>query len=281
MLLPRIEQMDGKENFVKAIVAVGLCLSANIAFAQVIIYDNTAAASYQTKFASSGNEFGDELKFDLGTTQRILTQIQIEYFANLTTLGDDFVRFRLYINDGANGSSLSGGATIGTMPGPISGGTRQIPNLATTAQSFSPSVSRLAPGTLIYDSDADAPGGIPIFNGHQTTSISSMQIVLPSDGVTLTAQFSLSGSLSESAGLVVYSPPTTGSSTDDYWQKDIGGWTLYRDPSGSPQYNFGVRVVAVPEPESVATLSAVALLLYIALRRCRLSALNALRHSIS
>lgn len=184
--------------------------------ADTVVYDNTAASSYLNQFFAANNEFGDEI--NLAGSARTITDFKFEYFANLTTLGDDFVHFRIYSN----------GSGVGA-----------------------------APQTLLYDSNTDAPGGIPLFNGIQTVDISGLSLNVPGK-ITWTAEFTTSSG--DTAGLPFYSPPTVGAvllggeigSRDDFWQNINGSWALTRYPNGTPAGNFAAKVTAVPEPSSIA-----------------------------
>jgi hypothetical protein len=105
-----------------------------------------------------------------------------------------------------------------------------------------------APGTLLYDS-----GPFSLAKGYNTVNDTGLFTQVP-NSFTWTVLF---GGIEafESAGLLFYNPPTTGSSADDYWQKDANGnWALQRfTPAGGPVANFGAQItaVAVPEPATV------------------------------
>ncbi len=122
----------------------------------------------------------------------------------------------------------------------------------------------VTPGTLLYNSGLTA-----ISAGFHTFIADNLNITL-TDNITWSVYFSgLDGT--EKAGLLLYSPPTSGSSTDDFWQRDLtaaqsggqpGPWTLQAIPDKA---NFGARVV--PEPGTWALLTAG--LAGLSLRRCR------------
>ena len=66
---------------------------------------------------------------------------------------------------------------------------------------------------------------------------------------------------------MLYGPPTTGSSLNDFWQRDAGGaWSLRQINNGSTLADFAARVSAVPEP-GVLALGGLGVLLLAALRR--------------
>ena len=99
-----------------------------------------------------------------------------------------------------------------------------------------------APGSLLFQSDPQA-----MALGSQTFTVSGLSIVVP-NSFTWTVTFSNLG-LGEDAGLLIYNPPTTGSSLNDFWQKDgAGAWSLMQVNLGLTPANFAARVTAVPEP---------------------------------
>ena len=102
------------------------------------------------------------------------------------------------------------------------------------------------PGGLLYDS-----GATPITAGFHTFSVTGLNFTVPN---TLTWSVTFSGlGVGEKAGLLYYDPPTTGSSTDDFWQRDSSGnWVLMNTPIKD---NFGARLIAVPEPTTLALLA--------------------------
>ena len=98
-----------------------------------------------------------------------------------------------------------------------------------------------------------------------TFPLSSNQVFLPNT-FTWTVQFSNLGP-GQTGSLLLYGPPTVGSSLDDFWQRDgTGAWGL-RQVSGSLS-DFAARVSAVPEP-GVLPLGGLGVLLLAALRRFR------------
>jgi len=114
-----------------------------------------------------------------------------------------------------------------------------------------------SPNTMLYDS-----GLFPLFPGLNTVPLTGISIVVP-DVFTWTIQFDgLTGRPGDQAGLIFYSPPTTGAnlpggvigSYDDYWQKPATGWNLFTF-KGNPVANFGVRVFAFPDPPILITSS--------------------------
>jgi hypothetical protein len=101
-----------------------------------------------------------------------------------------------------------------------------------------------APNNLLFDS-----GSLPIFSGLNTVPLTGLSVAVPSR-FTWTAEFDgLSGVAGDEAGLVFYHPPIVGRSGRDFWQKQGNGWVLLSFPNLDPAANFGVRVLAGPEPD--------------------------------
>ena len=110
---------------------------------------------------------------------------------------------------------------------------------------------------------------IPLANGSQTYGLvppSGSIFTLP-ETFTWTVQFSNLGA-GETGGLLLYGPPTTGTSFNDFWQKDgAGAWSTQVAP-GLAFNDFAARVTAVPEP-GVLVLGGLGALLLIGLKRFR------------
>ena len=125
------------------------------------------------------------------------------------------------------------------------------------------------PVTPFYTSDP-----IPVStgaNGFNTQTInfplSSNVITLP-DSFTWTVQFSSLGA-GQTGGLLLYGPPSIGSSFNDFWQKDgAGTWSLNQINNGNTLADFGALVTAVPEP-GVLTLGGIGVLILAGFRRFR------------
>ena len=144
----------------------------------------------------------------LGGTARTLTGFQVEYYGEFTTLGNESAQIRFYAND------------------------------ATSSEAFNS-----PPGTLLY-----ASGPLAIAQGYNVLSVTNLALAIP-DHFTWTIQFSgLKNKFGSRAGVVFYSPPTVGSSFDDYWQKDPTGWGTYTFTGGFLKANFAARVFAGPDP---------------------------------
>ena len=101
-----------------------------------------------------------------------------------------------------------------------------------------------APGTLFFTSDP-----IPLIPGYvlESRALNTASNLVAPGKFTWTVQFSNLGAYQ--AGLLVYGPPTVGSSYDDFWLNTGGTWTTYRI-SGAPSdfaSRFGASVqVALP-----------------------------------
>ena len=119
-----------------------------------------------------------------------------------------------------------------------------------------------APGSLLFTSDPQT-----MALGSQTFTVSGLSITVP-NSFTWSVTFSNLGA-GDDAGLLLYNPPITGSSLNDFWQKDAGGaWALMQVNGGATPANFGARITAVPEP-GVFALCALGAVIYGAFRRNR------------
>jgi hypothetical protein len=92
---------------------------------------------------------------------------------------------------------------------------------------------------------------------NQTIDFSSASPVTLPNSFTWTIQFSSLGG--NQAGLLVYGPPTVGSSFTDFWENSGGTWSTM-GITGQPSADFAARVTAVPEPGTLA-IGALALLI--------------------
>ncbi len=120
-----------------------------------------------------------------------------------------------------------------------------------------------APKTVLFDS-----GLFRLNEGYSTKWLSGLSVLVPNT-FTYAIEFTgLTGAEDDRAGLLLYHPPSIGSSFRDFWELIDGTWTLshFGGNTFKPEANFGVRVVAVPEPSALALLSLGAALLA-ALRR--------------
>jgi len=120
--------------------------------------------------------------------------------------------------------------------------------------------------TALYTSDP-----IPVNLSFNTQTInfplSSNLVTLPNT-FTWTVQFS-NLTAGQTGGLLLYGPPSSGSSFNDFWQKDgAGNWSTMTINGGATLANFAAQVTAVPEP-GVLALGSLGALILAGLRRFR------------
>ena len=103
-----------------------------------------------------------------------------------------------------------------------------------------------APGTQLYRS-----GQFALDKGFQSILAQGLSVTV---GNTFTWTVQFSGiDLNEQAGLLVFDPPTVGASFDDFWVKNTdGSWSTFLIDGGAVPGNFSARVIAVPEPTTLA-----------------------------
>jgi PEP-CTERM motif len=124
-----------------------------------------------------------------------------------------------------------------------------------------------APGTELYRSSVFALESL-----RRTVVASGLSVALPGGANNFTWTVKLSGvEGGESAGLLLFNPPTNGSSFDDFWQKNGATWqtqTIVVDGALVPA-NFAARITAVPEPSTFALglAGAASLIGYLRFRR--------------
>ena len=110
------------------------------------------------------------------------------------------------------------------------------------------SPGRNAPGTIFYTSDP-----FSMTTGRGTVVASGLSVPIPGGVDHFTWTVTLQGiDGGEQAGLMLYNPPTTGSSFDDFWQKDGANWNTFLVDGGGTPANFAARITAVPEPSTLA-----------------------------
>jgi hypothetical protein len=201
--------------------------------ADTIAYDNST--SYlANRYWAVDTQFGDEINLSTTTTDRLLKTFKFEYWLSHDVNSNETVTLFLYNNNGADYFGGTGNPT---------------------------------PGTVLYQSDA-----ISIPNGQRTIifDLSTNNITVP-NRMTWAVQFGgVTGS--EQVGLLMYNPPTVGSSLDDYWEKVGSTWTLknFDSAHGGPVANFGAQVITVvPEPSTVLLGIVGAAVLGLAMRRRR------------
>jgi hypothetical protein len=207
----------------------GILLSAGLCSLPSLCF---AAVVYDNSSTSLTNYFPTTLEtgdqITLAGTARTLSQFSFSYFFSGSTVSTQTWRLRLYANDGTTNS----------------------------------------PGTALFTGDAIPVNlGVGGYNTYDVNfPLSSNLITLP-DTFTWTVQFS-NLAAGQSAGLLVYGPPSVGSSFNDFWQKDgSGNWSL-NTIGGSPRSDFAAIVNAVPEP-GVLALGGLGVLVLAGLRRFR------------
>ena len=204
------------KNLNLKLLLMGLAMGAGVighAVEVELLFDNST--NFRTSFYAPTpgvfgpgiREFGDELV--LPDKERRLREFHVEYFGDFVPDGDETLKVRIYRNSGA-----------------------LIP-VSTTSTTRVPS-----PGEVIFESEPR-----PIAPGTNLLSFLELDVEVP-DKVTWTATIEgLSGQPGDKVGLVVYSPPTVGSSFNDFWVNVAGqGWKLAQLPGGVLS-NFGCRVV--------------------------------------
>jgi hypothetical protein len=203
-------------RFVKAFVAVIMVWAwAGVwVGAADIVYDNST--TYLQRDYESTNEFGDEVI--LAGTARIVTEIQIEYFAQFTPNGTQLGRVRFYANTG-----------------PFWRGNPDYPTPASPP---------------LYEQT------FALATNYQVAVIEVPNVRVPDD-FTWTVQFLgiSQSSTNDRAGLLRYDPPTIGQSFEDFWEllPPPDGWS----PLGelNVKYNFGARILAVSSVAASPSLS--------------------------
>jgi hypothetical protein len=190
--------------FVRALfVALSLCAPV---FGQtpVVVYETST--NYSGQYNQSANEYGDEII--LFGNKRVVTQIQIEYFASFVPSGDEFARIRFYENTG--------------------------PGWMGSEQYRTPASPPLWETTF------------PVGIGFNTATITVPNVKVPLR-MTWTVQFfGIDLVASERAGLLIYGPPIVGSSFKDFWELRNGAWLPLKIP-GIETTNFAARILAIDE----------------------------------
>jgi hypothetical protein len=183
-----------------ATVAVSaMCLAQTPA----VIYNNTSNYLGQPFFTA--NEYGDQVLFGTGTSDRTVTQIRIGYLLSDGASGNETAQLRLYRNEGPSG----------------------------------------APGPLVFDS-----GSFSISSGTAMIGVDVPNIGFQ-QGLTWSVLFGgIDGA--ETAGLLLYDPPTVGSSLNLFWENSGGVWGTRTIPGFVA--NFAAQVTAIPEPATVQLL---------------------------
>jgi hypothetical protein len=196
----------------KPIAVLSLLAAAATAHADVI-YSNTNGPVL-TNFNSGNVLVGDEINF--AGTARQLSKFDLQVYS-ISLGGGEQARVTLYANDGI---AYNGYAN--------------------------------RPSTVLWTSDWFTLSGglVPAATGSKWTwsvedSNLPSNIVLP-NRITLAIEFSGIG-VGESAGVMIFDPPTTGYSLDDYWEYNgVDDWHVKTNEFVT--FNFASSVQAVPEP---------------------------------
>ena len=201
--------------------------------ADTLVYNNTS--NYLgTSYYVANTEFGDQITLSPSTTDRYLSKFMFEYTTGHGNSGDEKVWLRFYAMDGPGGT-----------PGSTLFDSRTVPGYATD---------------------------IPLTSGTAEqvyVDLNDTRILVP-NSFTWTVQFS-GVAASETVGLIMYAPPTVGTSFDDYWEKSGTGWVTKRLAPNN--YSFGALAyaVAVPEPGTLqlGVLAGISALGFLFQRRMR------------
>jgi hypothetical protein len=208
-----------------------------LAGSQGALYNNST--TYSAGFNTGAAEVGDEVVLSGSSAYALISTFVFQYWTSSTLSSSATAQVRFYDN---NGTLYVAG--------------------------------RNRPGTLLWDSGAFPIGAAPTSATLTFTDDFGSGVLVPKR-FTWTVQFSSLGS--GSAGLDVFNPPTTGSSTDDYWFRagSSSDWSM-GTISGTP-VNFGARFegTAVPEPEYTGVIAAAGLLL-----TCGLQVLRGWRRAV-
>jgi hypothetical protein len=173
-----------------------------------IVYDNVRNDCYM--FHPRRFEYGDDII--LSGQARHVRGMQFQYYGDFQPTGNEFVKVRIYKNDGEYTQNEI------TIP---------------------------APKTLLYESEK-----LHIGFGYNVMTVTNLDVEVP-DRFTWTVEwFGLAHTFGNRAGLSHFDAPVAGSSYDDFWVNvpEIG--FLPQTFGGSPVANFAMRVFAGPEPEA-------------------------------
>ena len=184
-----------------------------------VIYNSSHTSSLYEAYFKTGTEFGDEI--NLGTGGRRLSEISFEAYTEIGSASSTATAvLKIYANDGAVISDL---VPSGTTPG--------------SDQKY--------PSTLLFTSNT-----ITLEAGLKTYRVTNIaDLDLPTNSkLTWTVEFSgVSGnelSTGNRAALILGGQDVTGSSLDDFWQKDGSDWKLYQTNSSNQDDDFTARLIA-------------------------------------
>lgn len=230
-----------------ALAGTGAVLAADNG---VVVYDNTQNPD-DSFFHRTTREHGDEIY--LTSVERTVTQFTFEYFGdfNPATSPNAAAVIRFYRNDGSD-----------AFPGAI---------------------TALRPLTQLWESSPVAL--IQSVGGERRSVTLSVPNVLVPDSFTWTVQFTgLAGTAGNSAGLTISYPVSVGAtlplsnggtivgSYADFWEEanplNADSWALFNfEPNA--RANFYAKVVAIPEPSTLALATAGGVVLLLAAGRFR------------
>ncbi len=185
----------------------------------LVVYDNPRGVKDDIQLASGG--IGDE--FTLDGSQRVINQIQFEYFAALNPFDSD-QKGVLYFY--ANNGPLTG-----------EGGSKK-------------------PGDLLFESDA-----FSLRAGYNMVTVSDLFVQVPEESTSVTWALEFSGLTNiGKVGLFLHDEPDKGASAGNFWlnvgTKAAPDWQLQTPANG--RGNFSARVAAqTPPPLSLAVGSVV------------------------
>ena len=175
-----------------------------------IVYNNTASQNYLGQDITSATEFGDQITLSTATTSRLLSNFRFDYYLSPTASGNESLTFKLYANDGPGGSPQTE---------------------LTAGKTWSVS---LAPGYNNVNFGFDQTGPFAV-NLPETFTWSVLFAGV--DG-------------QEHAGLLMFDPPTVGTSFNDFWERQPDGSWKTMQVLGAA-VNFSALVTAVPEMGTV------------------------------
>ena len=185
----------------------------------LVVYDNARGAKGKIQFVS--DEIGDE--FTLDGSQRVINEIQFEYFAALNPFESTQKGvLRFYANNG---------------PAVADGGAKK-------------------PGDLLFESDA-----FSLRAGYNMVTVSDLGVRVPEDVTSVTWAVEFTGVTNiGKVGLLQHDEPAKGTSANTFWlntgTKAAPNWQLQKPSDGHG--NFSARIAArTPPPVSLAVGSEV------------------------
>ncbi len=210
--------MSNKQNYLGVIAAAlaGTTL-CSVAVAQGVVYDNSLTPINFVQPTPTGQtEFGDRINMALpaGITGTTITDFKFEYQGDPALAANSGATMTLNIYD------------AGSNP-----------------------AAKTAPANLLWSSTGQT---ISVQPGSHTVDVSGLSVNAPGT-ITWTVSFNNVPSANvANTGLLVYDPPTVGSSANDFWAKNASGtWSVWQIQNGAIPANFAAQVVAVPEPTTL------------------------------